>query len=119
MGHLTRLIEPVILFLLARNGPSYGYELAAELATYALTETGVDRTALYRCLRQLESSGHLTSHWDLPAAGPARRVYTVTPRGHQHLEEWMNVLEHLSVSLDRLVREARELSAVSREACAR
>jgi PadR family transcriptional regulator, regulatory protein PadR len=118
MGHLSRLIEPVVLFLLARNGPSYGYELAAELANYSLSETGVDRTALYRCLRQLEANGHLVSHWDLPAAGPARRVYNVTPKGHVHLEEWMTVLDHLSGSLTRLVTEARELASAAKETCA-
>ena len=109
MGHLQRFIEPVVLYLLARKGHSYGYDLAADLPRYALSETAVDRTALYRCLRQLEAHGHLASHWDLPEAGPARRVYTVTESGRQHLKEWMDVLDHLAGAMGRLVEEAREL----------
>jgi PadR family transcriptional regulator, regulatory protein PadR len=109
MGHLSRFIEPVVLFLLARKGHSYGYDLAAELPGYAFTEAAVDRTALYRCLRQLEAHGHLASHWDLPEAGPARRIYTVTASGRKHLEEWMDVLDRLAGSMVRLVHDAREL----------
>jgi PadR family transcriptional regulator, regulatory protein PadR len=111
MGQLSRLIEPVLLFLLARKGHSYGYDLAAELPAYALGPEPVDRTTLYRCLRQLETHGHLVSHWDLPTAGPARRVYCVTASGRQHLQEWMCALELFSGTLDRLLREARTLES--------
>jgi DNA-binding PadR family transcriptional regulator len=40
-------------------------------------------------------------------SGPARRQYVLTPRGEEHLEEWIAVLDHISASMSRLVREAR------------
>ena len=106
MGHVARLIEPVVLFLVARRGEACGYDLADEVDDFAPAAAG-DRTALYRCLRHLEANGHLVSHWDLPGAGPARRVYRVTGEGRAHLEEWLAALEQLSGSLGRLVAEAR------------
>lgn len=108
MAHVSRLVEPVVLFLIARKGQAYGYDLAAELPRYA-PAAGADRTALYRCLRQLEANGHLESKWELPAAGPARRVYHVTASGRAHLREWMSVVEQLAGSLELLAAEARTL----------
>lgn len=108
MGHVSRLVEPVVLFLVARKGQAYGYDLAADLPRYA-PAAGPDRTALYRCLRQLEANGHLESKWELPDAGPARRVYRVTDSGRAHLQEWMSVVEQLAGSLERLAAEARSL----------
>jgi DNA-binding PadR family transcriptional regulator len=34
-------------------------------------------------------------------------VYALTPRGEEHLAEWVEVLEHMSKSMARLVMSAR------------
>jgi DNA-binding PadR family transcriptional regulator len=34
-------------------------------------------------------------------------VYALTPRGEEHLSEWVAVLEHMSKSMTRLVMSAR------------
>jgi PadR family transcriptional regulator, regulatory protein PadR len=107
-GQAPRLMEPVLLCLIAQKGQSYGYDLAAELPRYA-PAASADRTVLYRWLRQLEAQGHLESEWELPDSGPARRVYRVTGRGRVHLAEWLGPLEQLAGSLDRLLSEARGL----------
>jgi len=106
MGNLYRFVEPVLLFLLKRKGRSYGYELANELREYALTDAEIEVAALYRTLRQLEQNDCVTSHWDTQVSGPARRIYTLTPRGEQHLGEWVTVLKNLSRSMTRFVRVA-------------
>jgi len=67
MGNLYRFVEPVVLFLLQRHGPSHGYELASALEQYALTDSAVERAALYRTLKQLEKQQLVSSRWD---AGP-------------------------------------------------
>ena len=113
MGNLYRFVEPVLLFLLKRKGSSYGYDLASELKESALTDAEIEIAALYRTLRQLEQNGNVVSRWDLEGSGPARRVYTLTPAGEQHLEEWIVVLEHLSKSMARFVRNAREVAGGS------
>ena len=107
MGHLYRFVEPVLLFLLRKKRQSYGYELASELQKFALTDANIETSALYKTLRQLEQNDCVVSKWDVEGSGPARRLYALTPRGKQHLKEWMMVLDHISKSMARLVEEAR------------
>jgi PadR family transcriptional regulator, regulatory protein PadR len=108
MGNLYRFVEPVVLLLLKRKGHSYGYDLAGDLQEHALTDAEIERGALYRTLRQLEENGNVASEWDTETGGPARRVYTLTAMGEQHLEEWVTVLDHVSKSMTRFVKEARK-----------
>ncbi len=107
MGNLYRFVEPVLLFLLKRKGRAHGYELATEVRKHALTDAAIEVSALYRTLRQLEHNDCLTSEWDVEGSGPARRLYELTPRGKEHLEEWITVLAQMSKSMSRFVREAR------------
>ena len=107
MGNLYRFVEPVVLLLLKKKGRSYGYDLSADLQEYALTDAEIERGALYRTLRQLEGNGNVRSEWETDKAGPARRVYKLTAKGERHLEEWATVLEHVSKSMARFVKETR------------
>ncbi len=109
MGNLYRFVEPVVLMLLKKKGRSYGYDLAGDLSEHALTDTEIERAALYRTLRQLEMNGNVSSEWDTDGAGPARRVYKLTAKGERHLEEWATVLDHVSKSMTRLVKDTRAL----------
>jgi DNA-binding PadR family transcriptional regulator len=112
MGNLYRFVEPVVLLLLKNRGQSYGYELASDVAKHALTDAEIEVSALYRTLRQLEQNNCVTSKWDVEGNGPARRLYVLTPRGQQHLEEWIIVLARLSKPMARFVKQAK--SAVKR-----
>src|SRR5215470_11412582 len=96
MGHLYRFVEPVVLLLLKKKGQSYGYDLGRELRDHALTDAEVERAALYRTLRNLEANGNVVSRWKTEANGPARRVYRLTRKGEKHLQEWAEVLDHVS-----------------------
>lgn len=118
MGNLYRFVEPLLLFLLKDGGQSYGYELAAELPRHAMTDSAIELAALYRTLRQLEENGCVTSQWDSASSGPARRVYALTARGNEHLEEWIVVLGHLAQSMTRFVGKARNAAkkAIARNA---
>ena len=108
MGNLYRFVEPVVLLLLKKKGRSYGYDLSTDLHLHALTDAEIERGALYRTLRQLEKNGNVKSEWQTDQAGPARRVYKLTRKGERHLEEWATVLEHVSKSMARFVRDSRE-----------
>lgn len=110
MGNLYRFVEPVVLLLLKKKGRSYGYDLSNDLHEHALTDAEIERAALYRTLRRLETNGNVKSEWKTATSGPARRVYRLTARGERHLEEWATVLEHVSGSMSRFVREARSLA---------
>jgi len=108
MGNLYRFVEPVVLLMLQKKGRSCGYDLCAELQEHALTDAEIDKAALYRTLRQLEKNGNVKSAWETGEGGPARRVYRLTKQGEEHLGEWAIVLEHLSKSMTRFVRETRQ-----------
>jgi PadR family transcriptional regulator, regulatory protein PadR len=107
MGNLYRFVEPVVLLLLQRKGRSYGYDLSADLKDHALTDTEIERAALYRTLRQLELNGNVASEWESDGTGPPRRVYRLTPAGEAHLAEWVVVLDHGSKSMTRFVETGR------------
>jgi poly-beta-hydroxybutyrate-responsive repressor len=111
MGNLYRFVEPVVLLLLKKKGRSYGYDLSADLQDHALTDAEIERAALYRTLRQLEANGNVTSEWDVDNTGPARRIYKLTASGERHLQEWATVLDHVSKSMVRFVKETRTLES--------
>ncbi len=107
MGNVYRFVEPVVLLLLKKKGRSYGYDLSSDLQDFALTDAEIERAALYRTLRQLEGNGNVRSEWETDRAGPARRVYRLTAKGERHLEEWATVLDNLSKSMARFVKDTR------------
>ncbi len=110
MGNLYRFVEPVALLLLKTKGKTHGYDLAGALNDYALSDSLVEPGALYRTLRRLEENGYVVSDWDVSGAGPARRMYELTPAGEGHLQEWAEVLDRLSQSLGRFVVDVRTSS---------
>jgi DNA-binding PadR family transcriptional regulator len=109
MGNLYRFVEPVLLFLLKKKGRSHGYELAGELRQHAFTDAEIEVAALYKTLRQLEENDCVVSEWVAQATGPARRVYALTSRGEQHLDEWVAVLGQISKAMARFVRAAQAI----------
>lgn len=111
MGNLYRFVEPVVLYILARDGSTYGYELTGRAADNALTDAEIDSGAVYRTLQRLESAGHVTSDWDTAGPGPARHVYSITESGRKHLKEWAVVLKNLSTSLNAFADQAESIEA--------
>jgi poly-beta-hydroxybutyrate-responsive repressor len=110
MGNLYRFVEPVALYLLKTKGRTHGYDLVGALNDYALTDALVEPGALYRTLRRLEENSFVVSTWDVSGAGPARRIYELTPAGDAHLREWEAVLDRLSQSLGRFVLDIRAVA---------
>jgi poly-beta-hydroxybutyrate-responsive repressor len=108
-GNLPRFIEPVVLFLLKKLDQAHGYQLAGELPDHAIGETIIDRGALYRTLRQLEAAGYVSSDWDVSGAGPARRLYRLTPAGDNFLLHWADLIERMAESMKDFADKVREL----------
>lgn len=108
MGNLYRFTEPIVLLVLARLGTAHGYQIAAEAGPLSVTHAGLDGAAIYRALRRLEATGCVTSAWDTSGGGPARRLYTLTSRGREHLGEWVEVMGRIASALSTLLRESRK-----------
>ncbi len=84
------LASSLLAFL--RNWPAYGYQLVRELSKAGLP--AFDSATVYRPLRQLESSGLVSSFWDTSESGPARRMYSLTRAGETFLNLWLDLLSH-------------------------
>ena len=81
---------PAILLLLSEQ-LGYGYGLVPRLEEFHFGH--VDRPAVYRALAQLETDGLVEAASQNPAAGQARRVYSVTALGERVLRVWMGVIK--------------------------
>ena len=57
---------------------------------------------VYRALREIETSGLVTSEWDKDSLGPQRRVYKITPEGEGYLAEWMQDLRRTRREIEAL-----------------
>jgi PadR family transcriptional regulator PadR len=114
MGNLYRFTEPIVLLVLARLGTAHGYQIAAEAEPMAVTHAGLDGAAIYRALRRLEATDCVTSGWDTTGGGPARRLYTLTGRGMEHLAEWAEVMEGIASAVNALARESRKVGKAAK-----
>lgn len=93
------------LLALLKDWSGYGYELAQRLE-----EAGFSRYnsgSLYRTLRQMEGLGLISSFWDTSAAGPARRMYSLTKAGQLFLDNWIAMLDFHRRALDIYLGSAR------------
>ena len=109
MGNVSRFIEPVVLRILHEKKQSYGYEIAECLPQYALTDATIEGAALYRTLRALEANGYVSSSWDA-GAGPARRNYSLTRTGEEHLGEWIDLFGNARPGDDRICPREPDLA---------
>jgi DNA-binding PadR family transcriptional regulator len=105
MGNVYRFAEPIVLLAIARLGGAHGYQIAREAEGMTVTHAGLDSGIVYRTLRNMEAAGRVSSHWDTSGSGPARRVYTLTESGTEHLREWAQVLRNVSGALLSLTKE--------------
>ena len=93
-----RFLRPVVMLLLAEQ-PMHGYELMGRLKEFGIGQGGMDPSLLYRLLRFLERSGLAGSSLDDSGAGPARKVYSLTPEGMEVLDMWAANLDEVAALL--------------------
>ena len=91
---LSRLSQPTILTLLAESDePLHGYIIVQRAANSPMFGgKKPDATGIYRALKRMEESGLVTSEWDTPEEGSAKRLFTLTDKGRQCLRRWIDAL---------------------------
>jgi PadR family transcriptional regulator PadR len=95
------MLESALLLLLHRD-TAHGYTLLEQLEEFDLG--GVDPSAIYRGLHDMEARGWVTSTWDEEQSqGPPRRVYRITALGDEVLAAWIQDLDETRKMIDRLV----------------
>jgi DNA-binding PadR family transcriptional regulator len=106
---LSRLSQPTILTVLAASDePLHGYVIVQRAAQSPMFGGNKpDATGVYRTLRQMEENGLVTSQWETPKAGPAKRSFTLTGEGREALRRWIDSLGCYAATINEL----RELAS--------
>ena len=96
------MLESALLLLLHRDA-AHGYTLLEQLEEFDLG--GVDPSAIYRALRDMEAREWVTSTWDEEQSqGPPRRVYLITELGDEVLAAWIQDLTESKRRIDNLLK---------------
>ena len=113
---LDKLLQPALLAVLM-DGPLHGYELTRRIAEIpGFLDQSPDISGIYRILKNLENRGLITSSWDTPDHGRAKRLVEITTIGKECLQKWDLTLKNYRQSLDSLHKVVKKkLSVVSRQ----
>ena len=108
--NMANFAAPWILLTLYNHEGTHGYEIKKILKNY-MQDLGIsfNITGLYRHLKVLEQRGVVSSQWDTPDKGPAKRKYYLTDVGKDCLMRWIQTL-HIQLELiTRFFHKAQDL----------
>jgi len=91
------------------RGPSYGYELIKNIQEFGFMKGQAPPGMIYRHLRRLEEDGLVSSSWETEGAGPAKRVYRLTPEGEEVLAAWVDHMEKQVENLTGFINDFRRV----------
>ena len=107
---LNRLSQPTILTLLAANDkPMHGYIIVQQAAHSPMFGgKKPDATGIYRALKRMEEAELVTSEWEPPEEGSAKRLFTLTDKGRHCLRRWIDALACYELTLEELRGQAAQ-----------
>ena len=73
-------LDGIVLGVL-QSGPAHGYEIVKRVKALSEGVLAVGEAKLYPCLHKLEEDGCVSAEWIPQEGKPARKVYTLTPKG--------------------------------------
>ena len=111
-GLPKNFLQPCLLLLL-KEEPGYGYDLVTRLKELGIDD---DSAAVYQALRALEEKDAVYSYWNTSSAGPARRMYRLTPTGDQMLEASVQAFADTHSAIERYLCRHTLAQARAREA---
>jgi DNA-binding PadR family transcriptional regulator len=100
---LPRLLRPGIMAVLAKE-QTHGYQIAQVLSDLLMFEGRAPDTAgIYRALKEMQDEGLVISHWQTAQAGPAKKLFEITPEGMECLNNWKKTLRDYRTAVDELL----------------
>ena len=87
------------LLLLLAERPGHGYDLVERLRPFGYERD--DPAQTYRALHWLEGANLVDPKWETVGPGPARRVFTLTPKGHRALERCAVALRERTATIQQ------------------
>lgn len=108
--NMSYFTAPWILLTIYNHQGTHGYEIKKITKSY-MEDLGIsfNITGLYRHLKILEERGVLSSKWDTPSKGPAKRKYYLTDIGKECLWRWMQTLTIQLELITRFFDKARSV----------
>ncbi len=98
-----RFLRAFLLLFLA-EGETHGYELIEKLKEIGVKYETYEFGYVYKTLRNMEKEGLLSSRWNVKEKGAAKRIYRITEKGLQSLDEWAQVLGNIRDSLNSFLK---------------
>jgi PadR family transcriptional regulator PadR len=103
---LKGALDLVVLAVLA-NEENYGYEVARRVWAGGLAD--VREASIYGTLNRLYRAGLLTSRMAPSAAGPDRKYYGLSARGHDYLDDGRQQWKSTRNAIDHMLDSAEGL----------
>ncbi|MBI2686172.1 MAG: PadR family transcriptional regulator [Acidobacteria bacterium] len=99
-------LDLLILKILSRRAPLYGYALLTAIVECSGEVLRVEEGSLYPALHRLEEEGWIKANWITKENGRRSRVYQLTPAGRKRLpveeQRWTSV----SAAIHQVLRTA-------------
>jgi len=102
-SHQMEKFLEVCSLMLLRDEIGYGYGLMEQLILFGFSEKILNVSTLYRTLRNMEKELFVTSLWEQGGPGPKRRVYKITAKGKQELDQWIQILKVRKAHIEKLI----------------
>jgi len=93
----------ILKLLVDADEPLHGYEIIRRLEERSAGYFSFKEGLIYPTLHRMEQNGLLKSRWLGEPGTRRRKVYTVTEKGHQQLEEEMERWKSFSFQMDQLL----------------
>jgi len=103
-----RFLRAFLLLFLA-EGETHGYELIEKLKEIGVKYETYEFGYVYKTLRNMEKEGLLSSRWNVKEKGAAKRIYRITDKGRQNLDEWAAVLTNIRDSLNSFLEAYKKI----------
>lgn len=102
MHRVGRFLEAALLCLL-KEEKAHGYALMEKLIEYDFTEDNINIGPIYRALRNMEADNLVISSWEDSEQGPKKRLYQITPKGIEVLDNWIDLLRYRKSRIEKII----------------
>ncbi len=102
----TQMLKGILdgcLLAIINEGEVYGYELAEKLESYGFQQTS--EGTIYPLLIRMQKEELVTTTLKKSTAGPRRKYYSLTPKGEEELQAFIERWNQLSRSVDHILQK--------------
>ena len=99
----TGFYTVIILGLLEKHGPLYGYKIQLLIKQLSNQALNPSESTIYETLKNLEKNKLIRSYWAESSLGPPRKYYEITEKG-------LNTLELLKKEVKKIMETINKIS---------